>query len=340
LKAIKLTVIFLIITAGAFAAWAVWTMRHYAETPGSEIDRQVIFAIAPGEGFNQMTARLQSRGVITSPFKFKLLARFKGDDKKLKAGEYHLSASMSPSQVLDVLVNGKIYLYRLTIPEGFNAHQIADEIAAQGLGDAHAFLALVMDPETARQFGIEAKSLEGYLFPDTYYFPRGVSALTIARKMVERFKEQFKPAWIQRAHELHLTVHQIVTLASIIEKETGDPAERPLISSVFHNRLKKKMRLESDPTVIYGIKDFDGNLTRRHLNTPTPYNTYTIRGLPPGPIASPGTASIEAALYPAHTDYLFFVSKKDNTHQFSVTIEEHNRAVRKYQLRRHRKAKS
>jgi UPF0755 protein len=137
-----------------------------------------------------------------------------------------------------------------------------------------------------------------------------------------------------------MSIHEIVTLASIIEKETGDPSERPVIASVFHNRLKKGMRLESDPTVIYGIENFDGNITRHHLKTPTPYNTYTIRGLPPGPIANPGRDAIKAALYPADTDYLFFVSRKDRTHQFSTTIEEHNAAVRKYQLRRRRQPAS
>jgi UPF0755 protein len=138
-------------------------------------------------------------------------------------------------------------------------------------------------PETARAFGIEASSLEGYLFPDTYLFPKGISNQVLIAKMVERFQEQFSLEWRQRAEALNMSIHEIVTLASIIEKETGDPSERPVIASVFHNRLKKGMRLESDPTVIYGIENFDGNITRTHLKTPTPYNTYTIRGLPPGP---------------------------------------------------------
>ena len=152
--------------------------------------------------------------------------------------------------------------------------------------------------------------------------------------MVRRFQEVFTPAWEERARERKMTVHQVVTLASIIEKETGAPAERPVISSVFHNRLQKDMRLASDPTVIYGIKDFNGNLTRKDLTTPTPYNTYKIKGLPPGPIANPGADAIQAALYPADTDFLFFVSKRDGTHHFSKTYPEHEKAVRKYQLRR------
>jgi UPF0755 protein len=185
--------------------------------------------------------------------------------------------------------------------------------------------------------GITADTLEGYLFPDTYYFPSGLESKSIITAMVKQFRIAFKPEWQTRAEELGMSVHEVVTLASIIEKETGAPEERPLISSVFHNRLKKGMRLETDPTVIYGIPDFDGNIKRRHLNTYTPYNTYKIKGLPPGPIASPGAAALEAALYPAQSKYLYFVSKKDGTHQFSATIKEHNAAVRKYQLRKKRR---
>jgi UPF0755 protein len=339
LKVLRRLAILLFAAAIAGAAWSGITLYRYADEPGAAMDHQVIFAIAPGEGFDSLIARLLTEKLISSPYKFKLLARIKGDDKKLKAGEYNLSAAMTPNQILEVLVGGKSFLYRLTIPEGYDAKQIAAEVAAQHLGDAKTFLDLVANPETASLLMIDARSLEGYLFPDTYFFPRGVSALTIVSKMAARFKEQFKPEWYARARELNLSVHEIVTLASIIEKETGDPAERPLISSVFHNRLKKKMRLESDPTVIYGIEDFDGNIKRSHLRTPTPYNTYVIRGLPPGPIASPGLAAIEAALYPSDTNYIFFVSKKDNTHHFSATIEEHTRAVRKYQLRRRGKPK-
>ena len=152
--------------------------------------------------------------------------------------------------------------------------------------------------------------------------------------MVKRFWSVFKPEWKNRAKTLGFTIHQVVTLSSIIEKETGAAVERPIISSVFHNRLKRGIRLESDPTVIYGIKDFNGNITRRDLAEKTPYNTYKIKGLPPGPIANAGTKAIEAALYPAETRLLYFVSKKDNTHQFSTNIKDHNRAVRKYQLRK------
>ena len=199
------------------------------------------------------------------------------------------------------------------------------------------FIQAATDTTRVRQIGLEGETFEGYLFPDTYFFPKEVTIERIISTMVKRFWSVFVPEWQARAKDLGLTVHQVVTLASIIEKETGAPFERPIISSVFHNRLKKKMRLESDPTVIYGIKNFDGNLTRKHLTTPTPYNTYKIRGLPSGPIASPGGASLEAALYPDDTKFIYFVSRKDRTHQFSTNLKQHNRAVQKYQLGRRKK---
>lgn len=203
-----------------------------------------------------------------------------------------------------------------------------------GLVSAEAFLQAASDPGLIESLGIEGYPFEGYLFPETYNFPKGVTAEQIIKKMVDHFRSVFTPAWTERAHAMGFTIHQVVTLASIVEKETSKPEERPLIASVFLNRLKRRMRLESDPTVIYGIKDFDGNLTRKDLRTMSPYNTYRIKGLPPGPIANPGRASIEAVLYPSEEPYLYFVSKNDGSHHFSPTLREHNRMVRRYQLRR------
>ena len=320
--------------------WLVVDIHRFARRPAGSSDHQTLFIVHSGESFHELAARLQSRGVITSTTRFKLYSRITGNDKRLKAGEYNLSAAMTPAQILDTIVQGKSVLYRLTIPEGYTMAQIAEEVERQGLGTSKAFLQLAMNPTVAKSFNIEARTLEGYLFPDTYYFPKGVPPDTIIAKMVSHFNAQFKPEWKHRAQTLNFSVHQIVTLASIIEKETGTPSERPMIASVFHNRLRKKMRLESDPTVIYGIQDFDGNIKRRHLQERTPYNTYKIRGLPPGPIANPGSAAIEAALYPDKTDYLYFVAKQDGTHHFSTNIADHNRAVRKYQLRRRRKPSS
>ncbi len=327
----------IIIAATGVLAWQGAALHRFAHRPAGIDQTQRIVSVSPGENFTTLAAKLEQNEIISNTAKFRLLAVLKGVDKKLKAGEYPLSPAMTPTQVLDVLVGGKSYLYRLTIPEGYTLRQIAEEVAGNELGRADEFVSMATSPEYAASLGIQADTLEGYLFPDTYYFPKRVSTDTILRKMVARFNEQFPNEWHLRATALNRSVHEIVTLASIIEKETGAPFERPIISSVFHNRLKKRMRLESDPTVIYGIPDFDGNIKRIHLSTLTPYNTYKIRGLPPGPIANPGRDAIKAALYPAETDYLFFVSKKDTTHHFSTNIGEHQKAVRKYQLRRRKK---
>jgi UPF0755 protein len=339
LKAFRIILISAAVVFVCAGTWVVVDMHRFINSPADATDNQATFIIRAGETFNELTARLKRKGIIASTTRFRLYSRMTGSDKRLKAGEYSLSATMTPAQILDMLVQGRSILYRLTIPEGYTIDQIAQEIARQGLGTAEEIQRLATNPLVAQSYAIEAQTLEGYLFPDTYYFPKDVEPAKIIAKMVEHFKAQFQPVWEQRAKELNFSVHQIVTLASIIEKETGAPSERPIIASVFHNRLKKKMRLESDPTVIYGIPNFDGNIKRHHLQTRTPYNTYKIRGLPPGPIANPGSASIEAALYPYETNFLFFVAKKDGTHQFSTNIKDHNRAVRKYQLRRSRKGK-
>jgi len=337
LKALKIIAVCLLVFLAGAAAWLWYEYHRFADQPADADGVPVTMDIMAKASFNAVAGQLKDAGVITNPLRFKILARIKGLDKRLKAGEYELSPAMTPLEVLDTLVNGKVVLHRLIVPEGFTILEIAAELQRIGLADAGDFIALATDSHLAAQFNIPAATLEGYLFPDTYFFPKGVSPRTIIARMVSRFHEQFSKQWYARAQQLDLTVHEVVTLASIIEKETGDGAERPIISSVFHNRLKKHMRLESDPTVIYGIEDFDGNITRRDLTTRTPYNTYIIRGLPPGPIANPGKLAIEAALYPAKTDYIYFVSKKDGTHYFSTTIAEHNQAVRRYQLYRRKK---
>ena len=318
----------------ALAGGALLELFNFAGTPGSAETIEQSVTVPPGQGLKATADDLFERGIIRNAFKFNLYARIKGYDKNIKAGEYRLSPSYSPREILEIMVSGKVRLYKITIPEGFNLVQIAEMMPAAGLGTAKDFLAAANDKALTRALNIPGESFEGYLFPDTYHFPKGVSPDKIIQTMVRRFQEVFTSEWKGRTREMKMTVHEVVTLASIIEKETGAPSERPIISSVFHNRLKKNMRLASDPTVIYGIKDFDGNLTRKDLTTKTPYNTYKIKGLPPGPIANPGARSIEAALYPVETEYLFFVSKRDGTHHFSKTYQEHEKAVRKYQLRR------
>jgi UPF0755 protein len=330
LKKLLWVIIGLLVATAAAAAWAWVDMHRYAQSPSGAADTRVIVNVAPGQSFNAFSAGLERHGIITSPIRFKILARVRDADKSIKAGEYALSPAMTPLQVLDTVVNARVLLHRLTIPEGHTLIQIAAEIDRIGISDAQAFKALARDPDLIAALGVSAPSLEGYLFPETYYFPRQVPARAIITTMVRYLHEQFSEEWHQRTRELNLSTHELLTLASIIEKETGYPSERPLVASVFHNRLQRGMRLESDPTAVYGIEGFDGRVTPKHLQTPTPYNTYQIRGLPPGPIANPGRAAIEAALYPAETDYLFFVSKKDGSHHFSPTYAEHHEAVRQY----------
>jgi len=310
-------------------------LQVYADKPAdSNSPREVIVDVPPGQSLKATADNLYLENLIKSPLKLVWIARLKGYDKRLKAGEYLLSTGMSPRQILETMVKGEVLLHKLTIPEGYTTDQIAELVAEAGFASKAEFIRAATNADLVKKMGLDAETFEGYLFPDTYYFPKEASVEKIISTMVQRFWTIFKPEWRERANHLGFTIQQVVTLASIIEKETGAPGERKLISSVFHNRLKKKMRLESDPTVIYGIKDFNGNLTRKHLQTKTPYNTYRIGGLPAGPIANPGRASLEAALYPDDTDYIYFVAKKDHTHYFSTNLKEHNRAVRKYQLGR------
>jgi UPF0755 protein len=338
-KALLLIGILIFLLACAVLGFYI-ELRMYAEAPAqANNSKEVVINVRQGQTLKTTADLLHQNSIIKNPLKLIIIARIKGYDKHLKAGEYLLSAAMTPRQILEIMVKGEVQLHKLTVPEGYNSRQIAELVAQAGFGTGEEFNRLASDPDLAREMGIEAATFEGYLFPDTYFFPRDVTVKKIISTMVQRFRSVFKPEWKERAKSFGFTVHQVVTLASIIEKETGAPVERPIISSVFHNRLKKKMRLESDPTVIYGIKNFDGNLTRKHLQTRTPYNTYKIKGLPVGPIANPGRASLEAALFPKETSYIYFVSKKDSTHHFSTNLKEHNRAVRKYQLRRKRKKK-
>jgi UPF0755 protein len=333
----RLATITLLAAAGLTAAGAMLAgiaredLRRYARSPaGGDATPQTV-VIEPGRSVAAIAATLAGRGIIQSPLRFKLLARMRGSDRRIQAGEYELHAALAPVEVLERFEKGAVKLYRITVPEGFHLRQIAVLAAQTTLFDREEFLRQAERSEALSRLGISAPGVEGYLFPDTYAFPRGTPPEALIAAMLQRFREVFTAEWERRAGELGLSVHAVVTLASIIEKETGAPEERPLISSVFHNRLRRGMRLEADPTVIYGIPDFDGNLTRRHLETPSPYNTYIIRGLPPGPIASPGRESLRAALYPAATDYLFFVARNDGTHHFSASLEEHHRAVRRFQ---------
>jgi UPF0755 protein len=335
LKKLGVTVLILLFVLLAGVTGVYLNIDSDAKTPAGNGSVQQVVMVRPGQAFKAFSVMLYDKGLILHPIKFRLFARIKGYDKHIKAGEYKFSNAMTPEKILQTMVEGKVLMHRMTIPEGYNLRQVARAVEASGLGTEADFFKTATDPEFVHSLGIHAQTFEGYLFPDTYYFTINATPKDIIRTMIKRFREVFTTKWKDRAKALGMTIHQVITLASIIEKESGAAGERPIISSVFHNRLKRKMRLESDPTVIYGIQDYDGNITRKDLESPTPYNTYTMRGLPPGPISNAGVKAIEAALYPADTQYLYFVSKKDGTHYFSSNFKEHERAVRKYQLGRH-----
>jgi len=302
-------------------------------SPADKGGSDQVFIVKEGSSLKEVAADLEKTGLITNKTLFVLWTRVKGYGKDIRAGEYSLSPAMAPVQMMEILRKGLVILHPVTIPEGFTRDQIADALAAKGLADKRRFLELTQDKALLRQYGISGPSFEGYLFPDTYHFSRGTPALAILDTMVKRFKQVVTPL-MEVSQRTGMKFEEVVILASIVEKETGRPEERPLIASVFLNRLRLGMRLESDPTVIYGIENFDGDLKKKDLADKTPYNTYVIHGLTPGPIANPGLESIKAVMDPARTDYLYFVSKNDGSHHFSKTLAEHNRAVEIYQKRK------
>ncbi len=287
--------------------------------------------IEQGDSFATAVRKLHVQKVISNERLFALWARLTGVEKKIHWGLYRFDASLSPREVLDRMVLGKGVFQIVTIPEGLTVKEIADLLGKMEIADSEKFLSAAQNPETLGIFGLQEKGIEGYLFPDTYYFTPGTPEKDVLITMAERFRKTTEPLLDRDSQSLGMTPHQILTLASMIEKETGVESERPLVSAVFHNRLRLHMPLQSDPTVIYGLKDFNGNLTRKDLQEATPYNTYRISALPPGPICNPSLSSIKAALHPAEVSYLYFVSKNDGTHLFSETLEDHRRAVKTYQ---------
>jgi len=287
--------------------------------------------IIEGSSFMSVAELLTERRLITNPLYFRLMGQWTRKHQKIKPGLYIFHTAMRPMEILDMLVLGKISQKEVIIREGLSAREIAKILYQAGLGSEEDFLMATRDPIILHEFGIGAESLEGYLFPDTYFIAEGASSEDIIKQMVNRFKSRFSTLLEKEENSSDLSQREIVILASIIDKETSSSDERSIISAVFHNRLKQGIRLQSDPTVIFGIPNFNGNLTRKNLMTPSPYNTYLIPKLPPGPIGNPGEAALSAAMAPADVDYVYFVSKNNGTHYFSKTLDEHNNAVNKYQ---------
>jgi UPF0755 protein len=333
---IVLGVLILLLLSGA---GGVYFLYRTFLVPTGKNSEPIVLVIEEGQTLSDVAHGLRERGVIDRERSFITAARYLGGERRIRAGEYEIGPDMSPKDVLIMLMRGRVIEYTITIPEGLNVYQVADLLAQKGFADKGAFLALVCDRELIDSFGIDAPTLEGYLFPDTYRVDRSMKEKEIVTMMVDRFFVVFDEEKAKVTAAPAMTDRELLILASLVEKETSAPDERPLVAAVFVNRLKKEMKLDSCATVIYGIWDrFDGNLTERDLATPTPYNTYLNPGLPPGPICNPGRASIAAALSPADVDYLYFVSKNDGTSYFSSTLAEHNRAVYEYQiLRKHRK---
>lgn len=316
-------------------AVAAWQVLSFVGRGPSQDRQPITFEVPPGASFRQVSQRLVQQGIVADEFKFRLYARFLGKTGQIRVGEYSLNRSMTPHEVLRILSEGKSIDYAVTIPEGFNIFEITDMLNDRWPGKGTEFYNLVTNPDfVERMIGERYSSLEGYLFPETYMITKYTKMESLIKMMVDKFKSAYAKA-IEGA-PVKMPRHDQVILASVIEKETGAPEERPRIASVFHNRLAQKMRLASDPTIIYGIwvetKERTKNIRRADIVRPTPYNTYTVKGLPYGPIANPSYEALRAAVDPEKTDYLFFVSKNDGTHYFSRTYKEHLAAVKEYQL--------
>jgi UPF0755 protein len=322
----------LVLALVVLLAATVFFVRRYGR-PGPGEARKVLFEIGPGQSVRTIAAALRARGILRDAWPFLTGYRLFHAGAKLKAGEYELSLPIGPRQVLGILLAGRVYLRSITIPEGLTVREVDDLIRESAFPLSGSFLASCGDAGPISTWDTRAKTLEGYLFPDTYHFAKGVPAGAVAGTMVDQFKKVFGEPELRRAAELRMSVRDVVTLASLVEKETSVPEERPLVAAVFHNRLRLGMKLDCDPTVIYALKMdelYRGRLLTKDLKYASPYNTYVTPGLPPGPICNPGRGAIEAALYPAAADYLYFVATGDGRHQFNRGYTEHLRAVKKY----------
>ena len=312
-----------------------WWVRGRLNTPFRDFAGEEVFVSIPqGSSVASIGNRLVAAGVLPDPWTFRLAARFTGADRRLQAGEYRFAGESTPLVVMERLAAGDVYSLGLTFPEGLTVSEMAETFARSGLGTAKDFIGAASDPLLVAERGSGLRSLEGYLFPDTYPTPRTASADDIVHAMLARFDQVFTPELRALATERGWSVHQALTLASLVEKETARADERPIVAAVYLNRLKIDMPLQCDPTVVYALmlaRRWDGNIRKADLQTSSPYNTYRVRGLPPGPIASPGRASIEAALKPADVPYLYFVSRNDGSHVFAATLAEHNRNVQRFQ---------
>ncbi len=318
--------------AAAAAGVVAWAERELERPRGTET---VELTIERGAPITAILDQLAAANVVGDPLLARLHLDYRRSGETLQAGEYRFEQPMSPVEALDRVIRGDVVTYPVTVIEGLTLRETAESLAAEGFGDLDAFLQAMSSPAPIADLDPAAESLEGYLFPDTYAFPRGTGEGEIVEAMVRNFRRRIEDH-LDAAAGHGLDPRGLVTLASIVEKEAGAIEERPLVSAVFHNRLERGIGLYADPTIIYALKlagTWDGNLRRRDLELDSPYNTYIHPGLPPGPICSPGEDSLRAAAEPADAPYLYFVSRNDGTHVFAETLAEHNRNVARWQVR-------
>jgi UPF0755 protein len=330
----RLARVFGLVVLAAAAAVGVLYVRINHPYRGYDSAEQFV-EIPQGAGSRTIGDHLVAAGVIRDSATYRTALYLSGQGRHLKAGEYRFDRAMTPFEVIDKIARGDVFVITLTFPEGLTIAEMSKIVEAHGLGPASAFVAAAKDPAPIHELDSAAKDLEGYLFPETYLVPRHTDAAQLVRLMVARFIRVFSPELRQGAATRNLSVRQAVTLASIVEKETAQKEERPMVAAVYATRLRIGMPLQCDPTVIYALQragTYTGNLHREDLSVDSPYNTYKYPGLPPGPIASPGKASLEAAVHPADVDYLYFVSRNDGSHVFAKTLDEHNKNVQKYQV--------
>jgi UPF0755 protein len=334
----RLAIFFLILVAAA--GGGAWWMKVRLETPYRGFQGDEVFVELPaGFGVSAIGERLTDAGIVPDAWTFRLAARLGGVERRLQAGEYRFAAAATPREVAARIAHGDVYTKSMTFPEGLTVAEMAGVFGRSGLGTPADFQAAAGDVSLVAELDPDAQTLEGYLFPSTYALPRRAGAAGTVQVMVSEFTRAFDARLRADATARHMTPREVVTLASIIEKETARPEERPIVSAVYQNRLRIGMPLQCDPTVIYALmlaRRWDGNIRKPDLQIDSPYNTYRIRGLPPGPIGSPGRSALEAAVHPADVKYLYFVSRNDGTHVFAATLDEHNRNVAKYQTGRGR----
>ena len=342
-KLLLSVLVVVVLVAGGAAAFVFFMLNRIQEPYKGFSESEKFVDIPSGTGAAEIRRRLVEAGIVSDEFAFRAALMWTGQSRALKAGEYRFDRPMSVVNVIEKLARGDVYGHPITFPEGLTIREMAAIVESHGFGTADEFIKATRDGALVNDLDPAAKDLEGYLFPETYTLPRGTPVAKLVSLMVERFRDTYMALEAKRSGEVNLSTRQIVTLASLVEKETGKGEERPLVAAVYWNRLNKNMPMQADPTVVYALVKagtYDGNIRKADLSFDSPYNTYRYPGLPPGPIASPGRAALEAALAPASVDYLYFVSKNDGSHAFAETLEKHNANVHEYQVLYFRKQRT